>query len=452
MGYVPGYRHDLFISYAHGDDREWINRFVDRLEPALTQRLGFRPVIWIDEDDLRRSRDFSREIPEAVRASAVFLFLASPTYIRSRYCVDEECRAFQDLVPGRRLELGADFANDLFALRCLIVPVDDNEHWALFPGLTDIAFCNESEALLIGSPEFDVAFRGLVGESVALLKRLRHRSTAVFLYPPNPGPDLREAHTLLAAELSARSFRILPDRSVNVDDQLRGAALSIFLLGADYDDGADRLVEVAQAHSSQPWVVWCSPAADQTAVAEQQGFCAHLEQVDSPRKTFLNAEILPNQLKEEILGLLRPDARALPETRGKPRVYLVYNARDRAEAKNAGLISFHFRKTFHFEHPDDPTQHATRLSKSDAVMLVWGHADEEWCSREFDEMIRSPRQRDVRHGLCLFDPSATKLEAVRQIRSGFADLFIGEQFGKFDPSRLATFFDPLLRHPSGGPP
>ena len=95
MAYVPGYRHDLFISYAHGDDREWIDRFVDRLEPALTQRLGFKPTIWIDEDDLRRWRDFSREIPDAVQASAVFVFLASPTYIRSRYCVEER-------VPGVR--------------------------------------------------------------------------------------------------------------------------------------------------------------------------------------------------------------------------------------------------------------------------------------------------------------------------------------------------------------
>ena len=109
MAYVPGYDNDLFVSYAHGDDRDWINRLLDRLEPAVKQRLGLKPSIWIDSDELRRSRDFSKEIPDSVKSSAVFLLLASPTYIRSRYCVDEECRIFQEGLPNRRT--GSDRAS-----------------------------------------------------------------------------------------------------------------------------------------------------------------------------------------------------------------------------------------------------------------------------------------------------------------------------------------------------
>ena len=70
MGYVPGYQHDIFISYAHGDDRSWINRLVDRLEPALKQRLGVKAELWLDDDALRRSRDFSKEIPDSVERSS----------------------------------------------------------------------------------------------------------------------------------------------------------------------------------------------------------------------------------------------------------------------------------------------------------------------------------------------------------------------------------------------
>ena len=102
MAYVPGYTHDVFVSYAHGDDREWIALLAARLEPALKQRLGTKPAIWIDDDQLRASRDFSAEIPDSVRSSAVFLLLTSPTYIRSTYCVDEECRTFADSLPARR--------------------------------------------------------------------------------------------------------------------------------------------------------------------------------------------------------------------------------------------------------------------------------------------------------------------------------------------------------------
>ena len=93
MAYIPGFTHDIFISYAHGDDRAWIGAFVARLNTELDRRLGIKTAIWIDADDNRATRDFSKEIPDSVRASAVFLMLASPTYIRSAY-VDEECRIF----------------------------------------------------------------------------------------------------------------------------------------------------------------------------------------------------------------------------------------------------------------------------------------------------------------------------------------------------------------------
>ena len=60
MAYVPGFDHDVFISYAHGDDRDWINSFMDRLKQTLKRLLGIEPIFWIDTNDLRKSRDFSK--------------------------------------------------------------------------------------------------------------------------------------------------------------------------------------------------------------------------------------------------------------------------------------------------------------------------------------------------------------------------------------------------------
>jgi TIR domain len=452
MPYVPGYQHDLFISYAHGDDREWINRLVDRLGPALAQRLGSKASIWVDDDTLRASRDFSLEIPEAVRSCAVFLLLPSPTYIRSRYCIEQECRVFSETIAGRRARFATkDFANDLFALRCPILPIDRNEHWSLFSGLTDIPFCDESDTFTAGSPQLETSFRRLVGELVGLLKRMRNHSTAVFLYPPQPGADLQAPFAALVAELSAQSYRILPDRTVNLPDQLREAAVSVFLLGADYDETAGELANVAAGQQDKPWVVWCSPTLEQGARGNQIGLSAHLEQLDRTNKTYLSAAIGPAKLKEEVLALLRPDPRALPETQGKPLIYLVYNSRDKADVKNAGLISFHFRKEFHFEHPDDPAQHTLRLSRSDGVLLVWGNAGEDWCSREFAEMVQTSRRVGAQ-GVCLFDPAETKTAAIQTIRQAFHDLYVAEEFGKFDPARLETFFAPLLRRSLEGRP
>ena len=47
MAFVPGFRHDVFVSYARADDivdatsgRGWVSQFVDSLTCALKQRLG----------------------------------------------------------------------------------------------------------------------------------------------------------------------------------------------------------------------------------------------------------------------------------------------------------------------------------------------------------------------------------------------------------------------------
>jgi hypothetical protein len=448
MSYVPGYQHDIFISYAHGDDRDWISRFVECLRQAIQKRC-VRASIWIDSDNLRRNINFQREIPDRIRSSAVFLLLASPTYIRSQYCVLTECRVFQDtLVPKQTRFNTPDFANDQFAFRCPILPIDENEHEELFRGVTDIRFCNEVDTFSIGSPEFEASLWRLTRELITLLNRMRNHSTPVFLYPANPGPDLREVHKAVADELSAQSYRLLPDRLVNLDGQIREASLSVFLLGESYDETARELTEIA-ARQAKPWVVWCSPETEQRATAKQIGFCTYLEQLNSSMKTYLNSNIIHAKLKEEILALLRPNARVLPPVGGKPRVYLIYNWRDRAEKGNAGLIELHFCKEFQFEHPDDPVQHGSRLISSDGVILIWGNTDEDWCAREFEAMVQSSRHAQAR-GLCLFDPRKSKTAVVGQIRESLKDIYIAEEFGVFEPSRLDTFFNPLRRSAGTG--
>ncbi len=341
----------------------------------------------------------------------MFLLLPSPTFIRSAYCVEQECRIFAESIEARRERFAAPFANDLFAVRCPILPVDRNEHWTLFPGLTDIPFHDETATFDFESAEFEKSFGQLVGELVDLLKRMRNHSTSVFVYPPSPDPDLQDAYKLLVAELSAHSYRVLPDRKVNLPDQLREASLSVFLIGERYDENAGALVDIA-AQLDKPWVAWCSPAVE-NADADQIGFSANLEQLESRTKMYLNPGVSPSKLKEEVMALLKPAPRGVPAAEGKPSVYLVYNARDVAERKNAGLISYNFRKDFHFEHPDDPAQHTQRLTQSEAVLLVWGHAEEEWCSREFLEIVQTARRGDSR-GLCVFDPKDAKVDAVER--------------------------------------
>ena len=106
-----------------------------------------------------------------------------------------------------------------------LLPVDNNEHWELFSGVSDISFCNDAGTFTHGSPEFEAGFRKLTGELMLLLKRMRNGSTPVFVYPYHPSPSLKDEDPRRAFRGVSRSqsFRLLPDRLVNLSDQVRKA-------------------------------------------------------------------------------------------------------------------------------------------------------------------------------------------------------------------------------------
>jgi hypothetical protein len=94
MTYVPGFKYDVFISYAHFDneadsqDIRWVSRFQSDLKNALRQRLGEDPGIFYDERDLAAydSVDF---LLENARRSAVFLAVFSPSYTARQFTIQE---------------------------------------------------------------------------------------------------------------------------------------------------------------------------------------------------------------------------------------------------------------------------------------------------------------------------------------------------------------------------
>ena len=440
MAYVPGFQYDIFVSYAHGDNRLWIERFIDRLKSEIKPRLGVEPAIWIDDDNLRRERDFRLEIPETVEHSAVFLLLPSPSYIRSSYCVREECAAFRRTLAARRERFNAkEFANSLFAFCCPILAVENNEHRELFPGATDIPFCDGNDTFKTVGRRFEQSLSKLVGEVIELLRRMRHHATPIFLYPPAPTGELTESYNTLAKELSADGYRVLPETQTNLENQLRGATLSVFLLGERYDEMARRLTDLASTLQKR-WMVWRSPGAKQSTDLKQRAFCRELEQNDAQQKIFLNETITPVKLKEEVYALLRPATKPKPST-GRPSVFLIYNLKDGTELDNAGAILLHYDSEFHFTTPEDVTQRTARLRDSDGVLLIWGSADRDWWEGEVKAVVQTARAPN--RGLCLFDPQTGKTEIIPLLRESLKDFSITEEFGKFDPARLEGFFDPI---------
>jgi len=87
---------DLFISYASADNwnpsgAPWVTQFHDDLAKVLTRRLGRAPVISFADTNARRY-DAGRPraaTPDAMRSSAVFLAVLSPSYVTTERTISE---------------------------------------------------------------------------------------------------------------------------------------------------------------------------------------------------------------------------------------------------------------------------------------------------------------------------------------------------------------------------
>src|SRR5262249_5595124 len=90
--YVPGYDHDVFVSYAHLDDQgeaAWVTNLVRHLDTELRQRLGTKDLrIWIDHN-LDGNHPLTPEIMRTIHPSATVIVIMSPSYIASQWCIRE---------------------------------------------------------------------------------------------------------------------------------------------------------------------------------------------------------------------------------------------------------------------------------------------------------------------------------------------------------------------------
>lgn len=95
MAYVPGYKHDVFLSYAHidneplGGEKGWVTTLAEDLKKYLHMGIGCRdPDIWMDHG-LTGNEPFPKKIEEALRDCATLLVIASPGYLKSEWCARE---------------------------------------------------------------------------------------------------------------------------------------------------------------------------------------------------------------------------------------------------------------------------------------------------------------------------------------------------------------------------
>ena len=81
MAYVPGYKNDIFVSYAHVDNlplsgisKGWVETFIDNLSTKLAQKIGRTDLfkLWGSsvEENLRYRRDIDSQEADAFVSAA----------------------------------------------------------------------------------------------------------------------------------------------------------------------------------------------------------------------------------------------------------------------------------------------------------------------------------------------------------------------------------------------
>ena len=89
VAFVPGFDHDVFISYAHIDNERsrWVTKLAKELELRLAEQLGGRPMIWMD--DKIRGNEPLTQIMDCLQKAATLLLIHSQASVLSGWCRKE---------------------------------------------------------------------------------------------------------------------------------------------------------------------------------------------------------------------------------------------------------------------------------------------------------------------------------------------------------------------------
>jgi hypothetical protein len=200
MAFVPEFKNDVFVSYAHVDDEPmpgakegWVTTLIKGLRTGLSQKLGRSDVfeLWIDHK-LSRNVKITPQIMEMLQQTATLIVILSPGYLASDWC-QREADTFLKFI-GERVRSGS---------RVFIVERDkfeDSKRPPEFSELLGYRFWvqdrEDSPPRILGFPEpnpDDIRYYDKLNElSTELAKELQNlKDTADrgSQHPPPPKPE-----------------------------------------------------------------------------------------------------------------------------------------------------------------------------------------------------------------------------------------------------------------------
>ena len=355
---VPGFEHDIFISYAHVDNlprgKGWVDAFHEALEWRVARKIGRLGRIWRDKK-LDGSQVFNEVIERRIAGSAVFLALNSEGYIGSTYCrqeLESFCRQ------AGRSPYGLQVGERRRVFNVLLTNLHHPDWLADLAGTSGFPFHDGGpeppsddegtigEPLKLKTGPFDSQIRALADAIFRVLKGIKQTREPEASEPRDEGQSsiyladtadsLQETRERLAADLRQKGRVVvtgLPPpydaatHASTVQDATRKAGLSVHLLdglpGRKIDDDPSmtypsKQVDIA-IETATPQTLWIPQSLELGAVSSesQRTFLDSLEQHTRSTKEYDFVRSTREGLVADILGKLeRLETRSLAAPHG----------------------------------------------------------------------------------------------------------------------------------------
>ena len=440
MAFVPKCTADIFVSYAHADDEgttPWSARLITALEREIRKRLGTEIgselIVWRDTKGIRLGDNWVSALDDVIRGAATFLALVSPNYMTSRVCSQERetfLRAFDERDPDTALRLLAQSRRFLKLIR---LPLEADEHLRFLSNVQHVDLYESDPQAVAGELQPDSeAFRRRILECATAIKDiligLRRGRERVFV--AWPAEDCGEKWKSVQAELKRQGYDVQPPGRVDhfvsddlLQDRMKGARVSLHLIGAQYSSTAQRQIQVS-AHLKLRQVFWLCAGADQTADERQRQLISHIrdgkanQDLDLPAGYTLLEALSLETLCENVLAALRqpspqPFAGEGPD---QPSVYICCDqttATDYSFAERLRVEIAETAKATVLLPPDDPAarrpHHKECLRRCDGVLVYSEAAPREWLAQVLEDVAYADKafQRRPLRAKALLTPDVT---------------------------------------------
>ena len=339
MAYVPGYQRDLFLSYAHGDDREWVAVFEENLRETLGRELGQKVSVWQDVKQIRVAEDWKQDIEEGIQGSAAFLTIVSPSYRTSVWCGKErafflnqfctpEQMALEEMPCLDRMKIGKVFR----FFKIIRAPWPQGAHEKFLPRLHHAAFYrgeDEYTEYAAGTEDFRREIRRTALALADLLRRMRSQLEKMFV--ACPASDMLDTSVRLRADLHDHDYNVRPVGISELDFTLKdllpaeieGAVAAIFLLGPTYDPFVQFQLSEAARRGIRP-LIWIRPDARAKADEKQRKLLDSVSMLENlPASTRLVPSANEREMIDSVRSLLRAPAQEAGGAAPSGGVYLI---------------------------------------------------------------------------------------------------------------------------------